>query len=78
MIISSPEETKKTRSLSHVCSRAWHPLFAFALSSDWLIVLIASAVIGQSDYFDFGFTTALIHIFHDLSSWGLSDILAIG
>ena len=31
-------------------------LRVFASSSDWFIGLTVSVVIGQSDYFDFGFT----------------------
>ena len=38
-------------------SRVWRRLHVFALSSDWFIGLSASAVIGQSNYFGFGFTT---------------------
>ena len=37
------------------CVRASHN--AFALSSDWFVELFASTVIGQSDYFGFGFVT---------------------
>ena len=32
-------------------------LLVFASSSDWFIGLSPSVVIGQSDYFSFGFTT---------------------
>ena len=42
---------------SHAGSRAWHQLHVFASSSDWFLVLFSSVVIGQSDYFWFGFTT---------------------
>ena len=38
-------------------SRAWHRLHVFASSSDWLIALFASVVIGQSDYFGFSLLT---------------------
>ena len=44
-------------------SRAWPRLHVFALSSDWIIGLSASVVIGQSDYFGFVLTelkTALL------------------
>ena len=41
----------------HVFSRAWHRLHVFALDSDWFIALFASVVIGQNNYFGFGFTT---------------------
>ena len=34
---------------SHVLSRAWRRLHVIASSSDWLIGLPASVVIGQSD-----------------------------
>ena len=42
---------------SHAFSRTWRRLHVFALSSDWFIGLSTSVVIGQSDYFGFGFTT---------------------
>ena len=42
---------------SHEFSRAWRRLQVFASSSDWLFVLFPSVLIGQSDYFGFGFTT---------------------
>ena len=42
---------------SHAFSRAWRRLYVFASSSDWLLVLLSSLVIGQSDYFGLGFTT---------------------
>ena len=42
---------------SHVFSRAWRRLHAFASNSDWFIALFTSVVIGQSNYFGFGFTT---------------------
>ena len=38
-------------------SRAWHRRHVFASSSDWFIGLFTTAVIGQSNYFGFGFTT---------------------
>ena len=41
---------------SHAFSRAWRRLDVFASSSDWFLVLFSSVVIGQSDYFGFGFT----------------------
>ena len=45
--------------LKLVFSRAWRRLHVhvIASSSDWFIGLSASVVIGQSDYFEFGFTT---------------------
>ena len=36
----------------------WHRLRIFTLSCDWFIALYASVVIGQSNYFGVGFTTA--------------------
>ena len=39
----------------HAFSRAWRQLHVFAF--DWFIALFASAVIGQNNYFGFGFTT---------------------
>ena len=41
----------------HGFSRAWRKLHVFASSSDWFVVLFSSVVIGQSDYFRFGFTS---------------------
>ena len=42
---------------SHAFSRAWRKLHAFVSNSDWSIALFTSVVIGQSNYFRFGFTT---------------------
>ena len=42
---------------SHAFSRAWHGRHVFASSSDWFIGLFTTVVIGQSNYFGFGFTT---------------------
>ena len=42
---------------SHACSRAWRQLHVFTSCSDWLILRFLCVVIGQSDYFGFGFTT---------------------
>ena len=42
---------------SYVFSRAWRRLHVFASNSDWLVMLFAPVVIGQSNYFGFGFTT---------------------
>ena len=42
---------------SHAFSRAWHGRHVFASSSDWFIRLFTTVVIGQSNYFGFGFTT---------------------
>ena len=41
---------------SHAFSRAWRWLHVFASSPDWSTELSASLVIGQSNYFGFGFT----------------------
>ena len=38
-------------------SYAWRWLHVFATSADWLIAVFESVVIGQSNYFGFGFTT---------------------
>ena len=42
---------------SHAFSRAWRQLHVFASSSDWFIGLFTTVVIGQGNYFGFGFTT---------------------
>ena len=44
----------------HVFSRAWRRLHVSALRSDWYIGLSASIVVGQSDYFGFGFTSTAV------------------
>ena len=41
----------------HAFSRAWHGRHVFASSFDWFIWLFTAVVIGQSNYFGFGFTT---------------------
>ena len=50
---------KLSQHQSHAFSRAWEwcRLHVFASSFDWFIGLSASIVIGQSNYFGFGFTT---------------------
>ena len=40
---------------SHAFSRAWRRLHAFASNSDWFIAFFTCVVIGQSNYFGFGF-----------------------
>ena len=40
---------------SHVFTRAWRRLHVFASNSDWFIALFTCALIGQSNYFGFGF-----------------------
>ena len=42
---------------SHAFYRAWYGRHVFASSSDWFIGLFTTVVIGQSNYFGFGFTT---------------------
>ena len=51
----SEVKPKPTVIYSHAFSRAWHGRHVFASSSDWLIWLFATVVIGQSSYFGFGF-----------------------
>ena len=46
---------KPIASCSHVFSRAWRRLHVFASRSDWFIGLSKSVVIGQRDFFGFGF-----------------------
>ena len=48
---------KQIVTTSHAFSRPWRRLHIFSLSSDWFIGLSRSVVIGQSNYFGFGFTT---------------------
>ena len=52
----SKVEPKPIVAFSHAFSLAWHRVHVFASSSDWFIGLSASVVIGQSNYFSFGFT----------------------
>ena len=47
----------KTNRVFAAFSRAWRQILVFASNSDWLVVLFTSVVIGQSNYFGFGFTT---------------------
>ena len=42
---------------SHAFSRAFRQLHVITTSFDWFTGFSASSVIGQSDYFGFGFTT---------------------
>ena len=51
------EKPKPIVTYSHAFSRAWHGRHVFASSSDWFIGLFTTVVIGQSNYFGFGFTT---------------------
>ena len=58
--LSQPMRSKtKTNgvSCSLAFSRACRRLHVFDSNSDWLIALFTSVVIGQSNYFRFGFTT---------------------
>ena len=50
-------KTKTNRDLPARVSHAWRRLHVFALSSDWFIGLFTTVVIGQSNYFGFGFAT---------------------
>ena len=50
-------KTKTNLDNSHAFSRAWYGRHVFASSSDWFIGLFTAIVIGQSNYFVFGFTT---------------------
>ena len=50
-------KTKTNRAWPDAFSRAWRKLHVFASSSDWLIMLFTSVVIGQKNYFGFGFIT---------------------
>ena len=49
--------TKTNRDLPARVPRAWRRLHVFASSSDWFIELFTTVVIGQSNYFGFGFAT---------------------
>ena len=55
----SEVKPKPMVTFSHAFSRACCRLHVFAASSDWFIGLSASVVIGQGNYFGFGFTTLL-------------------
>ena len=50
-------KTKPDHSLPHTFSFASRQLHVFTMSFAWFIGLPVSFVIGQSDYFGFGFTT---------------------
>ena len=49
-------KTKTNRGMMHAFSCAWRQLHVFASCSDWFIGLSACVVIGQNNYFGFGFT----------------------
>ena len=53
----SAAKPKPIVTCSHAFSRAWRLLHVFDSISDWFITLFASVVIGQGNYFGFGFTT---------------------
>ena len=53
----SEVKPKPLATYSYALSRAWHGRRVFASSSDWFIGLFTTVVIGQSNYFGFGFTT---------------------
>ena len=59
-------QTETNRAWSHAFSRAWRRLHVFASSSDWLIVLFTSVLIGQRKYFGFGLKTAQYWIYFKL------------
>ena len=46
----------------HAFSCAWLQLHVLASSSDWFIGLFTTVVIGQSNYFGYGFTTLIMKI----------------
>ena len=50
-------EVKPIVTCSHAFSRAWRRPHVFASSPDWFVELSVSVMIGQSDYFGFGFST---------------------
>ena len=50
-------KTQPNRDLLVTVFRAWLRLHVFTSSCVWFIGLSVSLVIGQSDYFGFGFTT---------------------
>ena len=58
--IQSEVEQKPIATRSHTFSRALRQLHVFTKSFDWFTQLSVSFVIGQSDYFGFGLTTALL------------------
>ena len=53
----SEVKPKPITTCSHAFSRAWRRRHVFTSSSNRFIGLSASVVIGQSNYFGFGFTT---------------------
>ena len=55
--IQSEVKPKPTVTRSHAFSRALRQLHVITSSFDWFTVLSVFFVIGQSDYFGFGFTT---------------------
>ena len=57
LLNQSAAKPKPIMPCSHAFSLTWHRLHIFASISDWFIALFASVVIGQSNYFGFGFTT---------------------
>ena len=55
--IQSEVKQKPIATRSHAFSRALRQVHVITTSFDWFTVLSVSFVIGQSDYFGFGFTT---------------------
>jgi len=56
-VIESDVKPKPIVTLSHSFSRAFSHLLIFASCFDWFSELSGCFVIGQSDYFGFGFST---------------------
>ena len=57
----------------HAFPRAWCQLAIFPSSPDWFIGLFSTVVIGQSDYFGFGFT-ALKWKHCNIEKWNLGEL----
>ena len=49
----------------HLFSRDWRQLHVFASNSDWLVVLLTSLAIGQSNYFGFIFVGVFKSKYYD-------------
>ena len=65
----SEVKPKPNVTCSHAFSRAWRRSHIFASRSDWFIGLSASVVIGQSNYFGFGFTTLSWKPLYNAFNW---------
>ena len=57
IFIQSEVKPKPIASHSHAFSRALRQLHVITTSFDWSTVMFMALVIGQSNYFGFGFTT---------------------